>query len=208
MGLPKSVQAVTDYKLPFAAHNAGLGDNGELIICDTMGYLYQMEHDGEDYKETWKKELPDEMKYDCNKGISSDDCIVLHEYTDEKTVCYDDSLTKLTELQQQGALVDSSKDELFFAQGTPGETDWQIIVHKTVMEGKKLQLVQHRTLKPPSPHGWDATLSACRTVVGYVVVEYNTSSMDIFDEDGRKYLALESIYFIAEHSVRRLVLWS
>ena len=212
--VPKSVQAVTHHKLPFTADwDVALGYNGELILCDqdSERYLYKMQHNGKGYIETWKKELPDGMEHHCYKGISSDENIFLQNYVDEKTVCYDKSLTKTTELYIQGRLIDSISDEVFYAQGTSWQTDWQIIVHKTVMEGKPtsgnlasalqtLQLGRHKTLKPPSPHEWDCRLSVCRVKLGYVVVECDTSSMDIFDEDGRKYYALK-LYFITEISV-------
>ena len=223
--IPKSVEAVTHHKLPFTADwRPGLGYNGELILCDSDSerYLYKMQYYGKKYKETWKKVLPDGMKYDFYKQMSSAGCIFLQNDKDEKTVCYDASLTKLTELQVQGVLTDSINDEVFYGQGTSWGNDWQIIVHKTVMEGtstrgglasalqklqlgqhrtlKKLQLGQHKKLKPPSPHGWRSALSVCRTQLGYVVVEHNTRSMDIFDEDGRKYFTLK-LYLITESSV-------
>ena len=216
-GVPKSVQAVTHHELPFAAHwLVGLGYKGELILSDgdSKRYLYKMQHNGEEYKETWKNELPDAVEYDCYIRISSEGCIFLQNKKDKKILCYDESLTKLTELNLQGTLIDSINDEVFYRQGTWDEDDWQIIVYKTVMEGtstsgvlasalQRLQLGQHRTLKPLSPHGWSHALSVCRTELGYVVVELSTRSMDIFDEDGRKYFALKSIYFIAERSVRK-----
>ena len=212
--VPKSVKAVTHHKLPFTANwRAGLGDNGELILgdWDSERYLHKMQHNGDDYQETWRKKLPDGMEYHCYKGMSSAGCIFLQNDKDEKTVCYDASLTKLTELQVQSYLIDSSNDEVFYGQGTTGENDWQIIVHKTVMEGtstsgglasalQKLQLEQHRTLKPPSLHGWRSALSVCRTQQRYVVVELRTRSMDIFDEDGRKYFPLK-LYLITGSSV-------
>ena len=151
------------------------------------------------------------MEYLYYKGMSSAGWIFLQNHKDKKTVCYDASLTKLTELQLQGALMDSINDEVFYGQGTYGKNDWQIIVHKTVMEEtstsgglasalQKLQLEQHRTLKPPSRHGWRGALSVCRTQQGYVVVEHGTRSMDIFEEDGRKYFTLK-LYLITESSV-------
>ena len=192
----KSVQAVTHHKLAFTASRfVGLGDNGELILGDedSKRYLCKMQHNGDDYKLTWKKELPDGMLYDCNKQMSSDGFIFHQNYKDHKTVCYDASLTKLTELQLQGSLIDSSKDEVFYRQGTFGESDWQVIVHKTGLKGtstsgvlQRLQLGQHRTLKLQSSPGWLESLSVCRTQQGYAVVELWAPSMDIFDEDGRK----------------------
>ena len=172
-----------------------------------------MQHNGKKYIETWKKRLPGEMMYDCYKGISSDQYVFLQRSEDEKTVCYDKSLTKTTELYIQGELIDIISDEVFYRQGAWGKRDWQIIVHNTVMEGKStssdlasalqnLQLVQHKILKPPSPHGWNKCLSVCRVKLCYVVVESNTKSMDIFDEDGRKYYALK-LYYITEISVRK-----
>ena len=213
--VPKSVKAVTHHKLPFTASRfVGLGRNGELILGDrdSERYLCKMQHNGDDYQETWKKGLPDGMVYHCYKEMSSAGCIFLQNYKDEKTVCYDASLTKLTELQVQGALIGISKNEVFYAQGTVWDiNDWQIIVYKTVMEGtstsgvlasalQKLHLGQHRTLKPPSPHGWHGALFVCRTQQGYVVVEYITGSMDIFDQIGRKYFTLK-LYLITEISV-------
>ena len=198
--VPKSVKAVTHHKLPFTAYCiSGLGYNGELILSDddSQRYLYKMQHNGDDYQETWRKELPDGMEYHCFKEMSSAGCIFLQNNQDKKTVCYDASLTKLTELQVQGYLIDSISDEVFYRQGTAWGNDWQIIVHKTVMQGtstsgvlasalQQLQLGQHRTLKPPSPRGWYDALSVCRTQQRYVVVETYTRSMDIFDQDGRK----------------------
>ena len=216
--MPTSVSAVTHHNLPFSAHTlAGLGYNGDLILgdWDSERYLYKMQHNGKGYIETWKKELPDGMKYDCNKGVSSDEYIFLQNIRpiDEKTVCYDNSVTKTTELYIQGELTDSISDEVFYKQGTLGKKNWQIIVHKPVMEGQStsgglasalqnLQLDRHRILKPPSAHRWGSRLSVCRMKLGYVVVEYFTSSMDIFDEDGRKSYALK-LYFIAVISVRK-----
>ena len=95
-------------------------------------------------------------------------------------MCYDNALTKTTELHIQGRLIDSISDEVFYAQGTAGKRDRQIIVHKTVMAGistssdltsalQNLQLDQHKTLKPPSPHGWARWLSVCRVKLGYVI---------------------------------------
>ena len=169
-----------------------------------------MEHNGEKYIETWKKRLPDGMKYDCSKGISSDQYVFLQTYSNVNTVCYDKSLTKTVELFIQDELIDSIIDEVFYAQGTLG--DMQIIVHKTGMEVKSsssdlasavqnLQLGRQKILKPPSPHGWGGCLSVCRMKLGYAVVECNASSMDIFDEDGRKYYALKLC--ITEISVRK-----
>ena len=212
--IPKSVQAVTHYKLPFTANwKAGLGYNGELILSDwdSERYLYKMLHNGNEYIETWKKELPDEMVCGCNKGVSSDEYIFLQNDRNGKTVCYDKSLTKTTELYIQGRLIDSISDEVFYGQGTAGKRDRQIIVHKTVMEGKStsgglasalqyLQLDRHKTLKPPSPHKWGSALSVCRVKLSYLVVEWSNRSMDIFDEDGRKCYALK-LYFITEISV-------
>ena len=192
--VPKSVQAVTHHKLPFTADSiVGLGYNGELILGDWDLLLYKVQHDGKEYKEIWKRMSPKGMKKDCYKQISSDRWILLQNNDDEKTVCYDKTLTKQTELQLKGALIDSSNDEVFYSQGTLHKKDWQITVHKTVMEGTsvsgvlasaQLQLGQHRTLEPPSPHGWYGALSVCRTQQGYVVVEFNTRSMDIFDQEG------------------------
>ena len=216
---PKSVEAVTHHKLPFTARwNAGLGYNGELILSDydSERHLYKMQHSSEEYQETWKKKVPEGMKFDCYKQMTSEGLIFLQNKKDKKSVCCDASLTKLTVLQVQGELIDSINDEVFYRQGTG--RDWQITVHKPVMEGtstsgvlasalQRLQLDHHRTLKPPSPHGWYSALSVCRTELGHVVVERNAKSMDIFDQEGRKYYALK-IYFIIEHCVRKLsVLW-
>ena len=214
--VPKSVQAVTHHTLSFtASYFVGLGYNGELILGDrdSKRYLHKIQHNDKKYIETWEKKLPDGMKYNCNKAVSSDAYIFLQKNKDTNTVCYDESLTKRTELQIQGALIGSISDEVFYAQGILWQTDWQITVHKTVMEGistsgvlasalQKLQLGEHRTLKPPSPHGWGRWLSVCGMKLGYVVVELHTRSMDIFDEDGRNYFALK-LYQIAENSVRK-----
>ena len=217
---PNSVQAVTHHKLPFKAHwRSGLGYNGDIMLGDwkSKRYLYKMQHDGNEYIETWKKELPDGMEYDCCKAMSGDGYIFLQKSDDEKTVCCDESLTKTFVLNHKGLLVDSSKDEVFYIQ-LPSD-DAKIIVHKTDMEGRsargvlasalrKLQLGRNKTLKPPSPHRWDVSLSVCRPELGYVVVEFETSSMDRFDQDGTKYFA-QKLYFISEISVRKwLVLWS
>ena len=206
---------MTHHELPFkASFLVGLGDNGELILgdSDSNEYLFKMQHNGKKYIETWKKRLPDEMAYNCCKGISSDQYIFLQRSKDEKTVCYDKSLTKTTELNLQGELIDSISDEVFYAQETRFQSDW-LIVHKTVMEGKStssdlasalqnLQLVQHKTLRPPSPHGWNSCLFVCRMKFSYVVVTHITRSMDIFDEDGRKHYSLK-LYYITEISVRK-----
>ena len=201
--VPKSVQAVTHHTLPFTADwRVGLGYTGELILgaYDSSRILHKMQHNGKTYIETWKKELRDGMKYNCYKEVSSDAYIFLQNNMNEKTVCCDKSLTKKSELHVQGILIDSTSEEVFYAQGTWGEKNWEIIVHKTVMRGistsgvlatvlQKLKLGEHRTLKPPSPHEWGGDLSVCRMKHGYVVVERNTRSMDIFDEDGRNYFA-------------------
>ena len=221
---PKSVQLVTHHKLASKADwKAGLGYKGEVILgyWDSKRYLYKIQLNGKEYIETWKKELPDGMEYDCYKGVSSDEYIFLQNNKDiyhqgdddEKTVWCDKSLTKRTILNIRGVLIDSTGDEVFFARGPLYRKGCRIIVHKTVMEGKsargvlasalqKLQLDQHRTLKPPSPHGWRRDLSLCRTQLGYVVVESYTLSMDIFDDNGRKYYELK-LYFITEISVRK-----
>ena len=215
---PNSVQAVTHHKLPFKAHErAGLGYNGEIILSNGYSerYLYKMQHDGNEYKETWKKELPDGMWYGCCKEMSSNGYIFLQNHIDEKTVCYDESLTKTSVLNHKGVLVDSSKDEVFYRHGQLNDS--KIIVHKTDIEERstrgvlasalrKLQLGRqkspHKTLKPPSPHRWQNSLSVCITEQGYVAVEFITSSMDIFDQDGRKYFA-QKLYFISEIKVRK-----
>ena len=174
-----------------------------------------MQHNEKEYIETWKKELPDGMEYHCHKGISSDEYIFLQNsrHVDEETVCYDESQTKTVELDIQGELIDSSNDEVFHQQGTRGKKDWQIIVHKFAMGEistsgdlasalQNLHLDQRRTLKPPSPHRWGSVLSVCRTELIYATVECCTKTMDIFDEDGRKYYAMK-LCSIAEISVRQ-----
>ena len=207
---------MTHHKLSFEAHLiVGLGYNGELVLGnrDSRRYLHKMQHDGKEYKETWAKELRDGMEYHCYKQMSSQGYIFLQSGKNETTVCYDESLTKNTELYLQGVVYDSISDEVFYAQ-EPLD-DCKISVHKIVMEGtsassfpasapQKLQLGPHRIkkLKPPSPHAWQWALSVCKTMVGYVVVESNTSSMDIFDQDGRKYFALK-LNFIVAISVKK-----
>ena len=196
------MQAVTHHKLPFKAHYAaGLGYNGEILRGDkdSKRYLYKMQHEDNEYKETWKKEVPDGMKYYCNIAMSRNGYIFLQNDDDEKTVCYDESLTKTSVLNHKGELVDSSKDEVFYRQESLDDS--KIIVHKTDNEGRStrrvlasalqnLQLGRQKTLEPPSSHRWGWRLSVCITEQGYVVVESGTSSMDIFDQDGRNILHL------------------
>ena len=136
--VPKSVQAVTHHKLPFRASRfVGLGSTGELILgdYDSERNLHKMQHNGKTYTETWKKELPDGMWVGCYKGVLSDTYIFLQSNKDTNTVCYDESLTNTTKLYIQGALIDSISDEIFYRQGTLSEKNWEIIVHKSVMEG-------------------------------------------------------------------------
>ena len=94
---PMSVQAVTRQKLPFRVHYiVGLGYDGELILADWVSerYLYKMQHNGEGYKEVWKKESPAGMKFDCDKQLSIDGHIFLQGDIDKTIVCYDESLRK------------------------------------------------------------------------------------------------------------------
>ena len=219
--VPKSVQAVTHHKLSFTVLQiVGMGYNGEFILCDSYSpkHLHKMKHNSKGYIETWIKKLPDGIKSYCWKGVSSDSYIFLQNDKDEDTVCYDESLTRRTELHIQGMLIDSTSEELFYAQGTRYEKDYRIIVHKPVVGGifssgvlatvlQKLKLGKHKTLqlKPPSPREWNKLLSVCRMKLGYVVVEFNSRimhSMDIFDEDGRTLYALK-LYSITEISVRK-----
>ena len=214
-----SVQAVTHHKLPFEANRwAGLGYNGEIILGDkdSTRHLYMMEYNDKGYFETWKKTLPDGMKYYCDKAMSSNGYIFLKNHTNDKTVCYDESLTQTSVLNHKGRLVDSSKDEVFYRQGRLNDS--KIIVHKTDIEERSTRLVlisalrklqlglkppsPHKTLKPPSHRRWEGGLSVCITERGYVVVEYRTSSMDIFYKDGRKYFT-QKLYFIREIRVRK-----
>ena len=218
---PKSVQAVTRHKLPFKAHfRAGLGENGELILGDedSERCLYKMAHNGQEYTETWKKQLPFGMEYNCLKETSKNRDLFLQINKYKDAVCYDESLTKQTELYRQGELLDCINEEVFYARGNLGKNDNTIIVYRMVIEGKSnsgfvasalqklqlglprtLRLDLHRTLEPPSSHhGWSSALSVCRTDRGYVVVESDTRSMDIFDLDGRKYFGFK-IYFICWH---------
>ena len=173
------------------------------------------------YKETWKKELPDKMRYNCLKGISREGDLFLQNDLDGKTVCYDGSLTKRAVLHPGGICLDSIDEDVFYGQGTWHGSDFKIVVHKTVEGGKstsgvlasasqrqqlspnrKMQLEEHQTLEPPSPYRWKSALSVCRTELGDVVVDFDTRSMEMYDQDGRKYFALK-IHFITEISIRK-----
>ena len=206
-GIP-NVQAVTHHELPFRAElRAGLGYKEEIILSDidSKRYLYKLEHNGIEYEEAWKKELPHGMPHHCYKGLSNKGNVILQDDEDKETVCYDESLNKKTVLRHKGRLLDCISDEIFYRQGATLGYDWKIIMYKTDLDQESTSGVASAlrkmwrlsfniksvTLNPPPCHPWRHFLSVCRTEGGYVAVETLSFSMDIFDTDGRAYSTLK-----------------
>ena len=173
-----TVEAVIHQVLPSLADRqyAGIGFNGEFILsdADSLRNFYKMECTGKEYKETWKKELPDGIDCYSSKGISNNGTIFLRRRRADKreTVCYDKYLNELTVLHHKGGLIDCINEELFYQQGTKRHTwndiddsdndygtkyDFEIFVYKTDLKGgflssvlRKLRLGQRCvTLRPP-----------------------------------------------------------
>ena len=67
-----SVKAITHLDLGFEANGRlGIGSNGEIILVKNFSNdFYMIEHDGNEYTQKYRKDLPDGMiHFDCDKAI-------------------------------------------------------------------------------------------------------------------------------------------
>ena len=182
---PLSVQAITHHSLGFNANAVlGIGSTGEVIVQATSGHMHRIAHDGNDYTDKYKKNLP-WVASGCFKATDRDR-IFLQNIPNADTVCYDQELQELCTFQQEGLLFDCIGDELFYIQSTPGKRDRIIAVYQIdeVPSLQKLQLKKKVTLQPPAHHCWGQRPSICRVMESYVVVESEAGSLDIFDANG------------------------
>ena len=188
-----SVEALTHHDLGFkACLNLGIGSNGEVIIVKFNSKdFYMIEHNGNEYTQKYRKNLPDGMAYDCNKAIDRGRIFLKNGYS-EDTICYNTELNKLCIIEHEGLLIDCVGDTLFYGQGTLLKKNWNIVIRQLHQDEEsvpvpslgELQSEEQVTLQPPACHCWHDYPSICCVNESYAVVEHCTKSLDIFDARG------------------------
>lgn len=175
--------------LSFAASSYfAFGPHGEALV-DSGVEFYKYKFDGSTYKLQWKKPLPSGIKGSCQKLMSEHGQLFLRNYENDPTFRFSSDLEPLSTSKHDGYLTAClAPESLVYCQKKKkliGKDYWTL---RVVRCDKEL------TLQPPKGSRWGECLSVCSSKNTIAVVDYDTETLDIFNQEGN--LNLFKMFFV------------